>query len=122
MAYTKRACHFCGYRDIQPNMKKVPTKVKSGSSEAGISKRSVATAMLLNSKEAQRQNTNWLTGNTKRQYYRTREVWSCNNCNGGSPSSNESLGGSSLIGKFFAGVFQLLLMVAVFITIMVIFG
>jgi len=77
MAYSRRTCTKCGYKDIQPNMKQVDIQVKSGKSEAGLSKRALAGAFLGESKKSQRQVGNWLSGNTKRQYYRNKTVWVC---------------------------------------------
>jgi hypothetical protein len=82
MSYTKRRCNKCGFTDIQPNMKQIEVEYEVGSSSAAISKRSFFTALLFDDKSAQRQNTNWLTGNTKRKYKRKRRVWVCGNgCN-----------------------------------------
>ena len=119
MAYANRTCVECGYKSIQPNMRQVEIEYESGSSQAGISKRSVGTAMLFGSKEAQRQNTNWLTGNTKRKYMRKRKVWVCGSNVGCNKSSSN---GSSLVGKFFAGVFQLFLMAALLFIAVLIFA
>ena len=79
MSYTKRRCNKCGFTDIQPNMKQIEVEYEVGSSSAAISKRSFFTALLFENKSAQRQNTNWLTGNTKRKYKRKRRVWVCGN-------------------------------------------
>lgn len=82
MSYTRRRCNKCGFTDIQPNMKQIEVEYEVGSSSAAISKRSFFTALLFENKSAQRQNTNWLTGNTKRKYKRKRRVWVCGNgCN-----------------------------------------
>lgn len=89
MAYTKRRCNKCGFTDIQPNMKQIEVEYEVGSSSAAISKRSFFSAVLFENKSAQRQNTNWLTGNTKRKYKRKRQVWVCGNgCNHKSQNSN----------------------------------
>lgn len=88
MSYTKRRCNKCGFTDIQPNMKQIEVEYEVGSSSAAISKRSFFTALLLENKSAQRQNTNWLTGNTKRKYKRKRRVWVCGSgCNHKPPTS-----------------------------------
>lgn len=82
MSYTKRRCNKCGFTDIQPNMKQIEVEYEVGSSSAAISKRSIFTALLFENKSAQRQNTNWLTGSSKRNYKRKRRVWVCaNSCN-----------------------------------------
>jgi len=82
MSYTKRRCNKCGFTDIQPNMKQVEVEYEVGSSGAAISKRSFFSALLFENKSAQRQNTNWLTGSTKRKYKRKRRVWVCKSgCN-----------------------------------------
>ena len=81
MSYTKRTCHKCGYRDIQPNMKQIEIEYVSGSSQAELSGRAVATAAIFGSKKGGNQVANWLTGNTKRQYKRKKLVWVCySNC------------------------------------------
>ena len=82
MAYTKRTCHKCGFRNIQPNMRQEEIEYVSGSSQAGLSTRAVIGATLLNDDRAGRQIANWATGNTKRQYKRKKHVWVCaNGCN-----------------------------------------
>lgn len=76
MAYTKRTCHNCGYRDIQPNMRQVEIKYKSGSSSAGLSNRAVISS-IFGSDSGAKQVQNWATGKSKRNYHRTRKVWEC---------------------------------------------
>ena len=86
MAYTKRTCHKCGYRDIQPNMKQIEVEYTTGSSQAALSGRAVATSMLFGSKKGGNQVANWFTGNTKRQYKRKKLVWVCySNCGNHKP-------------------------------------
>ena len=60
-------------------MKQIEVEYDVGSSSAAISKHSFFTAVLFENKSAQKQNTNWLTGNTKRKYKRKRRVWVCGN-------------------------------------------
>jgi predicted metal-binding protein len=58
-------------------MKQVEIEYVSGSSQAGLSGRAVATAALFGSKKGGNQVANWVTGNTKREYKRKRKVWQC---------------------------------------------
>jgi hypothetical protein len=58
-------------------MKQIEVEYEVGSSSAAISKRSVLSSVFFESKSAQKQNTNWFTGNTKRKYKRKRLVWVC---------------------------------------------
>jgi len=92
MSYTKRRCNKCGFTDIQPNMRQIDVEYDVGSSSAAISKRSFFSAVLLDNKAAQKQNTNWLTGNTKRKYKRKRKVWVCGNgCNHKAKQSTDNI-------------------------------
>lgn len=80
MAYTKRTCHHCGYRDIQPNMYKRTVKHEIGSSNAKLSKRALLTSTIFGSDRGARQVKNWASGNTSRSYVRNRQVWVCYDC------------------------------------------
>ena len=100
-------------------MKQIEIEYESGSSQAGLSGRSVATALLFGAKGAQKQNANWITGNTKRKYMRKRKVWVCGSNVGCNKSSSSEY---SLIGKFFAGVFQLFLMAVMLFVAVLIFA
>lgn len=80
MAYTKRTCHKCGFRDIQPNMKQETVQVKVGSSTTGMNKRTVAGAFLMGDKKSGNQIRKYLFAPNKRDYTRNRQVWMCKNC------------------------------------------
>lgn len=80
--YRKCTCYSCGKIDIQPNMNRRTIEVDSGSSQAGLSNRALATSMLFGSKKGANQVNNWFTGNTKRKYKRNKEVWLCDTCAG----------------------------------------
>lgn len=81
MAYTNRTCNKCGFRNSQPNMRQEKIEYVSGTSQAGLSTRAVLGG-LLGSEKSAKQVTNWASGNSKRQYKRTRLVWVCaNGCN-----------------------------------------
>jgi len=81
MAYSKRTCNKCGFRNLQPNMRQEKIEYVSGTSQAGLSTRAVLGG-LLGSEKSAKQVTNWASGNSKRQYKRTRLVWVCaNGCN-----------------------------------------
>jgi hypothetical protein len=77
MSYSKRTCHKCGVRKVQPNMRQEEIEYISGSSQAGLSTRAVIGATVFGSKSSARQIGNWISGNTKRQYKRRRLVWVC---------------------------------------------
>jgi len=77
--YTRRTCHYCGYRDIQPNMTQISINYRSGSSNAGVTFGTLLGAAL-DDKKSKRQVNNWFWGNSKRQYRRTRKVWVCPDC------------------------------------------
>lgn len=79
MSYTKRTCHSCGYRDIQPNMVQVEIEYVSGTSNTGITKRTVF-GSILGAKNSSRQLGKWLLSPTKRVYKRRKKVWSCTTC------------------------------------------
>lgn len=93
MAYRKCTCYSCGKIDTQPNMNRRTIQVDSGSSQAGLSGRAVATSMLFNSKKGGNQVANWITGNTKRNYKRNREVWLCDSCAGTIKLPSKGIGG-----------------------------
>lgn len=79
MSYVKRTCRECGYKDIQPNMYRSSIRYKSGSSNTGITKRTLFSS-LLGSPEGNRQLGKYLFFPNKRDYYRNREIWLCTNC------------------------------------------
>ena len=79
MAYTKRTCHSCGIRDIQPNMVRTVIQVETGSSNTGMNKRTVVGA-LLGSKQSSNQLGKYLLAPSKRVYKRNKTVWQCEKC------------------------------------------
>lgn len=107
MAYTTRTCVNCGYRSIQPNMAKQKIKYESGTSEAGLSKRAV-TGTLLGGNQSAKQVNNWLSGNSKRQYKRTKEVWTCGSTVGCGVKHKSSIG-----AKFKSFLLQLMWLVVI---------
>ena len=89
MAYTKRTCHSCGFRDIQPNMKQETVQVKVGSSTTGMNKRTVAGAFLMGDKKSGAQIRKYLFAPNKRNYTRNRQVWVCKNCSKSNSSDSD---------------------------------
>ncbi len=81
MAYAKKTCNLCGWRDIQPRMVKKHKTVQVAQGKRGLSKREVAFA-LMGSKTAQRSVTRWATAPNKRVYSTKRLVWMCEDCSG----------------------------------------
>lgn len=84
MAYTRRTCHKCGYRDIQPNMVEKTIKVNTGQSKASAGANTWA-ASLLGDKKATAAVNRSLWGTNNRKYTRTKQVWECS----GSCGSNK---------------------------------
>lgn len=81
MSYTKRTCHKCGYRDIQPNMKSKVIEVETGSSKDDGSWATYFAATFANDKAAQRKMNRTTWANNKRKYTRKKTVWECkSNC------------------------------------------
>ena len=76
MAYTRRTCHKCGYRDIQPNMVQKTIKVDTGQSKASAGTNTWA-ASLLGDKKATAAVNRSLWGTSNRKYTRTKHVWEC---------------------------------------------
>lgn len=121
MAYTKRTCHKCGYRGEQPNMQSVTIEYDSGSSEAALSKRSIA-AGLLGSDKGANQVINWATGNSKRQYKRTKKTWECASVGCATTSSSVNYSSGGFIGKIFRGIFQVFLMIVILLAVVLMFA
>ena len=113
--YANRTCTQCGWKSIQPNMKQVSVEYKSGSSEAGLSKRAIA-GSLLGGKNASKQVNNWISGNSKRQYKRTKKVWVCDTVGCGVKVKE------SLPKQFAAILFQGIIMVALLFAAALIFA
>jgi hypothetical protein len=95
MSYTKRTCHSCGYRDIQPNMVQREIQYKSGSSKRGIGGREVLGTLIGNEK-SEKAIQNWMSTSSKRNYTRTRKVWMCPSC--AKASNNNDSGYETIIG------------------------
>lgn len=79
MAYTKRTCYHCGWRDIQPNMYQREVEYTSGSSNTALSGRTWFGFLLGEKKSASRIST-WLFAPNKRTYKRRKKVWVCSKC------------------------------------------
>lgn len=120
MAYTKRTCHKCGFRGDQPNMQSVTIEYNSGSSEAALSKRSVAASLFGNDKGAN-QVINWATGSSKRQYKRTKKTWECASVGCATTSGSISYSAGGFVSKLFRGIFQAFLMVVFVFVLLLIF-
>ena len=81
MAYAKKTCNICGWRDIQPRMVKKAKKVQIATSKRGLSGREVLGG-LFGSKESVKSIRNWLYAPKKRVYDRKQVVWMCEKCTG----------------------------------------
>ena len=80
MAYARKACDVCGKLERKNEMISSEKLVTTGYSQAAVSKRSLLTDIFFESKSANKQNTNWFTGNTKRKYTRNKTFWYCHSC------------------------------------------
>ena len=74
--YTKRTCHKCGKRDIQPHMKQIEIEYTSGSSKSGVSGATVVGAVL-GHKASERAIGRTIFNSSKRNYKRRKKVWVC---------------------------------------------
>jgi hypothetical protein len=74
--YTRRTCHYCGMRDIQPNMQQKNISVKSGSSKSGIGFGTLAGAFL-GHKASSRAIGRAVFNSSKRNYTRNKLIWAC---------------------------------------------
>lgn len=79
MAYTRRTCHYCGWRDIQPNMWQKEIEYTSGSSNTGMTARTLFGA-IIGEKKASNKFGSWLFAPSKRNYTRRKKVWVCSKC------------------------------------------
>lgn len=77
--YTKRACHSCGIRKIQPEMHQKEMYVETGKSKAGVSGATFF-GSASGDKKSQRAVNNWLFNSGQRTYLRKRKVWLCGSC------------------------------------------
>lgn len=74
--YARRTCHYCGIKDIQPNMQQKTIKVKSGSSKSGIGVGTLAGAFL-GHKASTRAIGRTVFNSSKRNYTRDKQIWAC---------------------------------------------
>jgi hypothetical protein len=79
MAYTRRTCGKCGFRDIQPNMRQRTITYESGSSVSGASKRTWLGVALGDKASANAIKRSWFNS-SKRKYFRNKKVWVCKKC------------------------------------------
>lgn len=79
--YAKKTCNCCGIRKPQYEMYRVNKEVNSGSSNTGLTKRSIF-GSLIGNKKSQRQVGKFFLSPNKRNYKRKREVWMCGDCAG----------------------------------------
>lgn len=79
--YAKKTCNSCGIRLPQPEMYRVEKEAHVGSSNTGLSKRTMFGAALGNNK-SQKAVGKYLFSPSKRTYKRKREVWMCGSCAG----------------------------------------
>lgn len=115
MAYRKCTCYSCGKIDIQPNMHRTKITVDTGTSQAAVSGRTLVGAHF-GSKKANNQLANWASGNTKRKYTRTKEVWICPTCKNGGPKIKrgflKTLANWAVNLVFLVGVAIIIIMIA----------
>lgn len=89
MSYAKKTCNICGIRKEQPDMVRSSKQVKSGSSNTGLTKRSIIGATFGN-KKSQSAVGKWMLSPNKRNYTKTREVWMCHDCAGVNSKKSEA--------------------------------
>lgn len=89
MAYTKRTCDECGYRDIQPNMEKKLVKYHSGNSRRSVGTTTFVGAAL-GDKKSKRTIVDWAFNTQGRKYTRKRQIWLCRNCSGIAPKIEQT--------------------------------
>lgn len=81
MAYTRRTCNQCGYKDIQPRMVQREITYESGRSKRSVGATTVLGAMLGDDKSA-RAVTESILNTQGRKYYRKKLIWLCGECSG----------------------------------------
>ena len=81
MPYTKRTCHECGRRDIQPNMIRATREIKVGRSRTGATIWTWVSAAL-GHKPSQRALKRFLFNSSQRTYFREKQIWICYKCEG----------------------------------------
>ncbi|NDV52630.1 hypothetical protein [Salipiger sp. PrR003] len=79
MAYVKRTCSNCGFKDIQPNMVQKTFMRNVGSSQASMNGATVLGAMLGN-KSSTRRVQSVLFNNGQRTHRRKTTAWFCSDC------------------------------------------
>ncbi len=89
--YANKTCNNCGIRKPANKMFKTIKTIKSGTSNTGLTARSILGAMA-GDKRSGRQFAKWALSPSKRTYTRNREVWVCSN------KCASALGGGSLVG------------------------
>jgi hypothetical protein len=99
--YSKKTCNSCGIRLPQPEMKRVNKKVRTGSSNTGLTKRALLGTAVGNKKSA-RSVGKFFFSPSKRNYKSNREVWMCKTCAPkGSPVLTLIFWGIILSGVYF---------------------
>ncbi len=82
--YTKRTCHECGKRDIQPNMRQKTISLVTGSSSQQIGSNTWL-GVLAGDKSSGRAVRNAIFGSNSRKYTRNKTVWVCKSCKTSTP-------------------------------------
>jgi len=101
--YAKKTCNTCGIRLPQPEMYRVEKETRSGSSNTGLSKRTLFGAVIGNAK-SEKALGKFLLSPSKRTYKRRREVWMCGDCAGISRGVDwESVIGNIILWGFIIG-------------------
>ena len=77
MAYTKRTCHKCGFRNDQPNMVKKTMKVASGQSKSSPSRLAILKGALGDKAANKAVDRSYYA--SVRNYSRNKQVWMCRN-------------------------------------------
>jgi phage shock protein PspC (stress-responsive transcriptional regulator) len=87
--FATHACHACGIRLPQPEMVRKQVSYEAGSSQTGLSKRTIVGA-ILGGEESEKSLGKWLWNPSKRVYKRKRTVWLCGDCAGSGSKSRLS--------------------------------
>lgn len=90
MAYTRRTCHECGFRDIQPNMQQKTVQVTAGKSKSSVSLATFVGAAF-GHKKSGRAIGNSILNSDQRTYTRTKTIYLCDNCSGVAAARNARL-------------------------------
>lgn len=89
MAYSKRTCNQCGYRDIQPKMVQREISYNSGSSKRSFGVTTVLGAAL-GDKKSTRSIVDSIFNTQGRKYTRKRKIWLCRGCSGTAPKIEQT--------------------------------